>query len=381
MLLHWLTETSLRGVYLLSRLFGLMAASVPQLGAGSGTARRVRSMRYWRIHSYVMFVFVLGFSPCAFHEIYSRMGFLRQNSLLFIVGCTRYALLMVCTLGTHYLHTRHQSCLINWINALLRCRRQLLRLLHESRARRSVLQLQTREHLFTVYVLIISILCSSAHTIFILINDPLAQSNFKFFFSVLFFYGSQLSLQLCLALYLLALLLLGHLWHHCNWHLRRLLEDALQGQQTMLAQRRRRVALFAAQQRWLAHELWRLTRLHSQMLQLGRHLCSLHSLQLFAFIIFAPIECVVHAFFTYFVNFSRWWIRKFGHGVGVNINGVLYVCGLLVQMTLVILYTHRQRQILAATRHTLQAGALALPHGCSKPLRQTVSSTIDYYRL
>lgn len=381
MLLHWLTETSLRGIYLLSRLFGLMAATVPQLGAASGSARRVRAMRYWRIHSYVVFIFVLGFSPYAFHEIYSFMGFLRLNSLLFIVGVTRYGLLALSTLGTHYLHSRHQHRLIDWINALLRCRRQLLRLLHESRARRSVLQLQTREHLFTVYLLIVSMVCSSAHSVFILLYDPVAQRSFKFFFSVLFFYVCQLSLQLCLALYLLALLLLGHLWHHCNCHLHCLLEDALQGQQKMLAQRQPRVALLAAQQRWLAHELWRLTRLHSQLLQLGRQLCSLHSLQLFAFITFAVIECIVHGFFTYFVMFSRWWIHRFGHGGGININGMIFLCGLCVQMTLVILYTHRQRQILTATRHTLQTGTLALLPGCSKALRETVSSAIDYYRL
>lgn len=386
MLLSWLTETCLRGVYLLSRLFGLMAASVPQLGAGAGAGagaggqagRRVYYSRYWRLHSYVIFILVLAYFPCAFHEIVSSMMFLRQNWLVFIVGCIRYFLLMVSTLGTHYQHTRHQQCLIAWINRVLRCRRQLLRLLHESSARRSALQLRTRAHLLTVFALILSVLCSSSHTIFILSEDYMAMASANYFCSVLFFYLSQLSLQLCLALYLLALLFLGHLWQHSNGQLERLLADALQVQQKLQGHRPPRTALLAAQQRWIALELWRHARLHVEMLQLGRQLCSLHHLQLLAFVIYVPIECVVHAFFTYFVMYSRWWLREMGHSMGINYYGVMFVCGLFVQMSLVILYTHRQRQMLTATRHTLRAGALALPHGCTKQLRQTVSCAIVY---
>lgn len=372
MFILWLTQFSLRGIYLLSRLLGLMAASVPQLGAGA--ARRVHSVRYWRLHGYAVFILVLAYSPCAFHEIYSSMVFLRQNWLIFIVGGMRYVLLMVCTLGTHYRYARQQHYLIGWINRVLRCRRQLLRLLHESSARRAALQLQTREHLFTIFALIVSVVCSSSHTIFLLFDDHMAMVSVNYFCSVLFFYLSQLSLQLCLALYLLALLLLGHLWQHCNGQLQRLLADARQGQQSLVEQRPPRIALLAAQQRWIAYELWRLARLHAVILQLARQLGALHQLQLLAFVIFVPIECVVHGFFTYFVMYSRWWLRKFGHSMGINLYGVFFVCGLFVQMTLVIVHTHRQRDLLSVTRHQLQACALALPHVCSKELRHTVSS-------
>ncbi|XP_034480853.1 putative gustatory receptor 77a [Drosophila innubila] len=372
-----LLHATLRGIYELSRLFGLMAATLPQM-SGNGNVADVRCSRYWRLHGYLVAVFVLCYSPHAFYMIYTRMDFLRQNALLFIVGCQHFALLLVSTVFMVYMHTTRQMCIIRWLNKLLSCRRQLLQLLHTRRLRESLRQLHTRDHLWTVFLLSASIVGSSSHSVFVLSTDPMSQRSGTYFCSVLFYYGLQLGLQLCLGLYVLALLLISHLLHHCNLLLDRILSDAVQVHQSLvkwgMPQRWR---LHAAQQHWLALELWRLWRLHGQLLQLSQRLCSFHSIQLLAFVAFVSIECVLHIFFSYFVQFSRWWLRKFRQPAPFNIYGLITISSLFVQLAFVIMQTHRLRCIYCKTRRTLSRAALAVPPSCSKALRQT----LDFYGL
>lgn len=389
---HLLTNATLRGIYLLSRLFGLMAATLPQMSrkrnvAGAREEAGVSISWYWRLHGYLVAAFVFLYSPHAFYMIYTRMDFLRQNHLLHIVGCQHFILLWVSTYFMLYLHTTRQKCFIRWLNKLLSCHLQLLQLLHTRRLRDSALELHTRDHLWTLYLLTLSFIGSSFHSVFILISDPMSQQSFIYFCSVLFFYGLQLGLQLCLGLYVLALLLISHLLHHCNLLLDRILADAVQVHDTFLLrwgmpQRRR---LHAAQQHWLALELWRLWRLHSQLLQLSQRLCSLHSTQLLAFVTFVPFECVVHGFFSYFVHFSCWWLRKFRVPANFNIYGLITSASLIVQLALVIMHSQRQRRIYFEMRQTLRSASLALPLSSSKALRKTVnfylSITISQFRV
>ncbi|KAL7732320.1 hypothetical protein ACLKA6_004310 [Drosophila palustris] len=200
-----LTRATVRGIYLLSRLFGLMAATLPTGGNNGTEVEEVHCSWYWRLHGYLVAVFVLCYSPHAFYIVYTRTGFLRQNGLLHIVGCSRFALLLVSSVCMGYKHTRHQMCFIRWLNKLLSCRRQLLQLSHTRRLRDSALQLYTRDHLWIVFVLSASIVGSSFHSISVLSNDPMSQRSVSYFCSVLFFYGLQLGLQLCMGLYVLAL--------------------------------------------------------------------------------------------------------------------------------------------------------------------------------
>lgn len=383
-----LLHATVRGIYLLSRLFGLMAATLPKMQGRKGnvadtdtdreeeTEMRLRCSRYWRLHGYLVAVFVLCYSPHAFYMIYTGMNFLRQNGLLLIVGCQHFALLLVSSIFMVYMHTTRQLNIVWWLNKLLSCRRQLMQLLHTRRLRASLLELHTRDHLWTVFVLSASIVGSSSHSAFILNSDPMSHRSVAYFCSVLFFYGLQLGLQLCLGLYVLALLLISHLLHHCNLLLDRILSDAVQVHQSLGHARwgmPQRWRLHAAQQHWLALELWHLWRLHSQLLQLSRRLCSHFNIQLLAFVAFVTIECVLHIFFFYFVQFSGWWLRKFHQPGRFNFYGLITIASLFVQLALVIMQTHRLRCIYCETRRTLRRGALALPPGCSKDLRQTVS--------
>ncbi|KAH8274499.1 hypothetical protein KR044_001559 [Drosophila immigrans] len=374
-MLQLVANATLRGIYALSRLLGLMAATMPQLGRNGG--RGVRSVWYWRLHGYLVAGFVVCYSPHAIYMIYTRMHFLRQNRLLLIVGLQHYVLLLVSTFIMLYMHTTRQMCFIGWLNKLLSCRRQLLKLLHTSRTQlkdSAHSPLHSRQNLCVLFLLTAAIIGSGVHSGFILIHDPMAHRSARYFGSVLFFYGLQLGLQLCLALYLLVLLLLSHLLHHCNLLLQHILTDALHTHRTHLGmwgmpQRRR---LHAAQQHWLSLELWRLWRLHNQLWQLSQHLCSLHSSQLLIFVVFVPIECVMHGFFTYFVHFSRWFAKHNLAHPKFNAFGLLFISSLFLQLTLVIVETHRQRLLYCETRRSLRSAALELPTDCSKALRQTI---------
>ncbi|XP_064540998.1 putative gustatory receptor 77a [Drosophila montana] len=370
LLQHLLTSGTLRALHLLSQLLGLMAATRPP--SMTDGLERLQCSSYWRLYGHLVLLFVLCYSPYAFYIVYTRMDFLRQNRLLLIVGCHRYALLLCAALVTLYSHTTRQLRIIAWVNKLIWCRHQLLGLLHTTRLQESARVLHTRDHL-TVYALALSIVCSCSYTMFILQNDPMAHRSPMYFCSVLFFYGCQLSLQVCLSVYLLGLLMISHLTHHSNLLLAQILDDAVNIQYALLARclpSRRR--LHEAQQHWLALELWRLWRLHGQLMQLSRRLCSLHSIQLLAFVVFASTELVMHLFFSYFVTFSRWWLRKFGKPAPWNPQGSIFTVSLFVQLTLVVVQTHRLQQVFKTTRRTLREGALALPADCSKALRQTL---------
>ncbi|KAH8399443.1 hypothetical protein KR215_010604, partial [Drosophila sulfurigaster] len=364
-------------IYMLSRLLGLMAATMPQLSRNEdGDVPAVQSVRYWRLHSYLVAVFVLCYSPYAFHMIYTRMEFLRQNRLLLLVGLQHYALMLVSTFITLYMHTTHQMCYIRWLNKLLSCRRQLLQLLHNRRLRDSAQSLlHTRQHRVVLFLLTVAIIGSGVHSVFILVHDPMAHSFCGYFASIVFFYGLQLGLQLCLVLYLLVLLLLSHLLHHCNLLLDHILTDAVHTHRLHLSmwgmpQRRR---LLAAKQQWLAFELWRLWRLHNRLWQLSQQLCSLHSSQLFIFVLFVPIECVMHGFFTYFVHFSRWWIRRKHDQPKFNAYGLIFVFSLFLHLALVLLQTHRHRHLSFETRRCLRSASLELPADCGKALMHTLN--------
>ncbi|EDW18773.1 putative gustatory receptor 77a [Drosophila mojavensis] len=373
LLLQLLTSGTLRVLHLLSQLLGLTAASWQMLSGrvGVGVAP-VKCERYWRLHGCLVLLFVLGFSPVAMWMVITRMDFLRQNHLLLMVGCHRYALLLGSAVLTLYRHTSRQCRLIVLANKLLWCCRQLFALLHTSRLQSSAHRLHTRDHL-TIYALAVSIACSCSYTVFLLRFDVEAHRSSLFFCAVLFVYVCQLCLQLSLALYLLALLLISHLSHHCNLLLAQLLADAVHSHEALFTRcLPHRQRLLDSQQRWLALELWRLLRLHRQLLRLSLRLCSLHNVQLVLFVIFVAVESIMHSFFSYFVTFSNWWLRKFHEPAPWNVEATVFNVAVFVQLTLVIGHTHRLQQIFRKTRYIFSAGVKDVPVDCSKALSQTL---------
>ncbi|XP_022212939.2 putative gustatory receptor 77a [Drosophila obscura] len=373
---HWVQRVAIAALLLfygLTKLFGLMAASTPRRG------QRVRQSLYWRIHGYVMLIFVGCFSPFAFASVYHRMAFLRQNRLLLLVGFNRYVLVLVCTFATLYIHTTKQEEIVGCLNQLLRCRRQLKRLMHTPELRQSIDHLSTRGNLLIVGVLIGVYILSPVHTIQILSWDPAVKANFLYAFSLVFIYACNLILRLSLGLYVLALLLLDHLAHHSNELLARILADAASLQPPFgYGIIRWRQQLCRSQQKWLALELWRLLHVHHQLLALFRSICSLSGLQAVCFVGMVPLECMVHMFFSYFMHYSKFILRKYQRPFPVNYHIIFFTMGLVANLVLVICLTHRMSRRFAHTRETLRSGVLALPPaGTVKQLNQT----LHYYGL
>ncbi|XP_034657723.1 putative gustatory receptor 77a [Drosophila subobscura] len=373
---YWIQKVAVAALLLLyglSKVFGLMAASTPHRG------RRVRESLYWRIHGYVMLIFVGCFSPIAFASVYQRMAFLRQNRLLLLIGFNRYVLNLVCSFATLYIHTTKQREIVGCLNQLLRCRRRLKRLMHTPELRQSIDHLSTRSNLLIVGVLIGVYILSPVHTVQILSWDPAVRANFLYAFSLVFIYACNLILRLSLGLYVLALLLLDHLGHHSNQLLARILADAASLRPPFgYGIIRRRQQLYRSQQTWLALELWRLLHVHHQLLALYRSICSLTGLQAVCFVGLVPLECMVHMFFTYFTHYSKFILRKYQRPFPLNYYAMVFTAGLFTHLILVIFLAHRMSRRFAHTRQALRNGVLALPPGGTvKQLNQT----LHYYGL
>ncbi|KAI8036746.1 hypothetical protein M5D96_010547 [Drosophila gunungcola] len=358
-------------MYSLTRVFGLLATA----NWSPRGVERVRQSLYWRIHGWLVLIFVGAFSPFAFWCIYQRMAFLRQNLILLLIGFNRYALLLGCAATTLWIHCSKQAEIIGCLNRLLRCRRQLRRLMHTRVLRDSLDCLATRAHILEVVVLLSSFILSSAQPIQILRDEPEVRNNFMYACSLVFVYTCQLILQLSLGLYTLALLFLGHLVRHSNLLLARILDDAgnilENSQRAGLAPNRQQ--LYRNQQKWLALELWRLLDVHQQLLKLHRSICSLHAVQAVCFVGYVPLECMIHLFFTYFMKYSKFILRKYGRSFPLNYYAIAFMLGLFANLLLVILPSYYSEKRFSRTRETLKGGGLAFPSGNTvKQLKHTM---------
>jgi len=324
--LHLLGMSALSLLYRLTRVFGLIATAN---SSPRGIERVSRSL-YFRIHGWMMLIFVGCFSPYAFWSIYQRMSFLRQNRILLLIGFNRYALLLACAFATLWIHCSKQGEIIWCVNRLLKCRRKLRKLMHTRELRDSLDCLATRGHLIKVLVLLTSFFLSSAQPIQILVDDPVVRKNFMYAGCLVYVYICQLILQLSLGIYTLALLFVGHLVRHSNLLLARILADAGKILENSLngGFGPNRQQLYRTQQKWLALELWRLLRVHQQLLKLHRSICSLHGVQAVCFVIYVPIECTIHLFVTYFMKYSKFIMRKYGRYFPLNYYAIAFMLGL-----------------------------------------------------
>ncbi|KAH8293498.1 hypothetical protein KR054_000950, partial [Drosophila jambulina] len=364
-------------LYGLTKVFGLMAT-------GQSSPRgveRVRRSLYWRLHGWVMLIFVGVVSPFAFVCIYHRMAFLRQNTLLLLIGFNRYVVLLACAFVTHWIHCSKQEEIIGCLNRLLRCRRQLRRLMHTQELRDSLDCLATRRHLMQLGLLLCSFIFSTAQPLQVLKDDPEVRRNLTYACCLVFVLTCQLTLQLSLGMYTLALLFLGHLVRHSNLLLERILADAgqiLEAGTLQAGYGANRQQLFRSQQQWLALELWRLFRVHQQLLKLHRSISRLYGVQAVCFVAYVPMECMVHLFFTYFMKYSKFIIRKHGRGFGLNYYAIFFMTGLFTNLLLVILPTYYSERRFRSTRVKLRFGSLAFP---SRITARELKSTLNYYGL
>ncbi|XP_044317566.1 putative gustatory receptor 77a [Drosophila rhopaloa] len=373
--LHLLGMSALAVLYSLTRVFGLMATA----NSSPRGIERVRQSLYWRIHGWLMLIFVGGFSPFAFLCIFGRMTFLRQNQILLLIGFNRYVFLLACASATLWIHCFKQAEIIGCLNRLLKCRRQLRSLMHTQELRDSLDCLATRKHLIEVVALLSSIVLSSAQPIQILKDDPEVGNNSLYAFSLVFVYTCQLILQLSLGIYTMALLFLGHLVRHSNMLLARILADARKVLENSLGAglAPSRQQLYKNQQKWLALELWRLLHVHQQLLRLHRSICSLHGVQAVCFVVYVPMECTIHLFFTYFMKYSKFILRKHKRGFPLNYYAIAFMLGLFVNLLLVILPSYYSERRFKCTRETLRCG---LPFPSTNTVRQ-LKHTMHYYGL
>ncbi|XP_068142202.1 LOW QUALITY PROTEIN: putative gustatory receptor 77a [Drosophila tropicalis] len=393
-----LMKRLLQGLYWMAKVFGLLAAtstptkqtattttttsSTKRCGKGkrgqpSGRMEwKLHYSRYWRLHGYLVMIFVGCYSPYAFWTIFCRMSFLRQNRLLLIIGFNRYVLVLFCAFFTLYIHTSKQKNMLKCFNGLLKIQRELKRLTmpaSENCRTTSASYLHTWNHSIALGVFLICFVCSSSHTTQLLLIDPEVRRNIAYAFSLFFVFLCQLCLELSLGMYFLALLLITHLVHQCNMLLKRLLSDVndIHRRHTQTLHRR---TFYSVQQYWLSLELWQLLRVHFDLMRLSRCISSLHSVQMLCFIAFVPMECMVHLFISYFVHYSRAFLRRFHRRLPLNMYAMVFIGSLFINLSLVILYTHRMRRKFAETRNTLSRGGLALPSGnwMTKQLRETI---------
>ncbi|KAH8257422.1 hypothetical protein KR038_009313, partial [Drosophila bunnanda] len=364
-------------LYGLARVFGLMAT-----GQSSPRGiRRVRWSLYWRLHGWVMLIFVGVFSPYAFVCIYHRMAFLRQNKLLLLIGFNRYVLLLACAFVAQWIHCSKQAQIIGCLNQLLRCRRQLRRLMHTRELRDSLDCLATRRHLMQLGLLVCSFVFSTCQPLQVLKDDPEVRRNLTYACCLVFILTCQLTLQLSLGMYTLSLLFLGHLVRHSNLLLDRILADAghiLEDSSLLAGYGANRQQLYRNQQQWLALELWRLLRVHQQLLKLHRSISSLYGVQAVCFVAYVPMECMVHLFFTYFMKYSKFIIRKYGHGFPLNYYAIAFMTGLFTNLLLVILPTYYSERRFSCTREKLRCGSLAFS---SRITARELRNTLNYYGL
>ncbi|XP_017080089.1 putative gustatory receptor 77a [Drosophila eugracilis] len=374
--LFLLGMSALSLLYSLTRVFGLMATT----NSSPRGIKRARESLYLRVHGAVMLIFVGCFSPYAFWCIYQRMAFLRQNQILLLIGFNRYVLLLICAAITLWIHCSKQKEILRCLNGLLKCRRQLRKLMHTVELRESLDCLASRGHLIDVVVLLISIVFSSAQPIQVLKDDPEVRRNFMYGCCLVFVYSCQLILQLSLGMYTLALLFLGHLVRHSNLLLAQTLTDA----EKILKNSLRagfwpnRQQLYREQQKWLALELWRLLHLHQQLLKLRQCIYSLYAVQAVCFVGYVPLECMIHLFFTYFMKYSKFILRKYGRSFSLNYYAIVFMIGLFTNLLLVILPTYYLERKLNGTRETLRRGTLVFS---SRITAKQFKHTMHYYGL
>nr|NP_730560.1 gustatory receptor 77a [Drosophila melanogaster]Q8IPU5.1 RecName: Full=Putative gustatory receptor 77a [Drosophila melanogaster]AAN12140.1 gustatory receptor 77a [Drosophila melanogaster] len=358
-------------LYSLTRVFGLMATA----NWSPRGIKRVRQSLYLRIHGCVMLIFVGCFSPFAFWCIFQRMAFLRQNRILLMIGFNRYVLLLVCAFMTLWIHCFKQAEIIGCLNRLLKCRRRLRRLMHTRKLKDSMDCLATKGHLLEVVVLLSSYLLSMAQPIQILKDDPEVRRNFMYACSLVFVSVCQAILQLSLGMYTMAILFLGHLVRHSNLLLAKILADA---EHIFESSQKagfwpNRQELYKGQQKWLALELWRLLHVHHQLLKLHRSICSLCAVQAVCFLGFVPLECTIHLFFTYFMKYSKFILRKYGRSFPLNYFAIAFLVGLFTNLLLVILPTYYSERRFNCTREIIKGGGLAFPSRITvKQLRHTM---------
>ncbi|KAH8300506.1 hypothetical protein KR018_010070, partial [Drosophila ironensis] len=361
----------------LAKVFGLMATDK----AGEGV-RRLEQNCYWRIHGWLVMIFVAVFSPYAFLCIYHRMTFLRQNTLLLLVGFNRYIVLLFCAVVTLWIHCYKQPEIIRFLNRLLRCRRKLRRQMHTRELKDSLDCLGTRNHMIKLGLLLVAFILSAAQPFQVLKDDPeiKERKNYIYAFCLAFVYACQLTLQLSLGIYLLAMLFLGHLVHHSNLLLARILADVgcILGSCRTDCLRLQRQQLYKTQQKWLAIELWRLLHLQRQLLELHRCISRLHGVQAVCFVAFAPMECMVHLFFTYFMKYSKFILRRYGRSFSLNYYAIAFMAGLFTELLLVILPTYYSEKRFSRTREILRHGVFSFPTACSA---RRLNYTLDYYGL
>ncbi|XP_020798790.1 putative gustatory receptor 77a [Drosophila serrata] len=364
-------------LYSLTRVFGLMAT-------GQSSPRgieRVRRSLYWRLHGWMMLIFVGVISPFAFLCIYHRMAFLRQNKLLLLIGFNRYVLLLACAFVAQWIHCFKQEKIIGCLNRLLRCRRQLRRLMHTQELRDSLDCLATRRHLMQLGLLLCSFIFSTIQPLQVLKDDPEVRRNLTYACCLVFILTCQLTLQLSLGMYTLSLLFLGHLVRHLNLLLERILTDVgciLEGSTSQAGYGANRQQLYRKQQQWLALELWQLLRVHQELLKLHRSISSLYGVQAVCFVAYVPMECMVHLFFTYFMKYSKFIIRKYGHGFPLNYYAIAFMTGLFTNLLLVILSTFHSERRFSCSREKLRCGSRTFPSGI---ITRELRNTLNYYGL
>ncbi|KAH8379823.1 hypothetical protein KR009_007424 [Drosophila setifemur] len=365
-------------LYRLTQALGLMATDK---SANPRELQRVaKRSKYWRLHGWLMLISVVIFSPFAFSSIYDRMAFLRQNRLLLLIGFNRYYLMPACAFATLWIHCSKQAEIVECLNRLLQCRRRLRKLLPSKALRDSLDTLSNGKHLIQFGLLVVSIMLSTSQPLQVLRDDPEVRRNFTYASSLVFVYACQLILQLSLGIYTLALLFLGHLVCHSNQLLARILDDA--GRILKESLRARfgpiRQQLYREQQHWLALELWRLIHLHGELLKLQRCISSLYEVQVVCFVVNGPMECMVHLFFTYFMRYSKFILRKYGRSFPLNFYAIAFMTGLFGNLLLVILPTYYSVRRFARTREILKGGVYEFPAGTSE---KRLKQTLHYYGL
>lgn len=362
----------------LTRVLGLLAVHSPSSCIAD---RRVRISGYWRIHGWLMLIFMGVYSPFAFWSIYNRLPFLRQNKMLLLVSLNRFAALLLWATLCLWISCSKQSEIIKCLNGLIKCQRMLQKLMYTQELKDSLNCLANINNVRKMVLLIVFTVMSAAQPMQMLKDDPEVRENFMYAFSLVFVYFCQLILQLSLAIFTFLLLFMAHLVRHSNLLLARTLADVggILESSRQAGPRPDRQRLYGAQQQWLAFELLRVLHLHQKLLKLHQCIWRLHGVQAVCFVVFGPIECVVHLFFTYFMRYSKFILRKYGTPFPFNYYGICFLIGLFSNLLLVIQCTRHSERQFARTRELFRSAVFCFPSECTeKKLIYTVSTCSEF---
>ncbi|XP_017098467.2 putative gustatory receptor 77a [Drosophila bipectinata] len=375
-----LSLVAMSALYLLhglTRVLGLLAVQCP---SSRIAIRRVRMSGYWRIHGWLMMIFLGVYSPFAFWSIYNHMPFLRHHKMLLLVSLNRFGALLLWATLCLWISCSKQAEIIECLNGLLKCQRLLHRLMYTQELKDSLNCLANRNNVTKLVLFIVFIVMAAAQPMQILIDDPEVRTNFVYAFSLVFVYSCQLILQLSLAIFTLILLFVAHLVRHSNLLLARTLADV--GGVLESSRRARlgpdRQRLYGSQQQWLAFELLRVLHLHQKLLKLHQCICRLHGVQAVCFVVYVPIECMVHLFFSYFMRYSKFILRKYGKSLPFNYYGICFLIGLFSCLLLVILGTRHSERQFSRTRETFRSAVCCFPSECTD---KKLIYTLHYYGL